>query len=267
MTERLAKLSDLKSWLNVTTTDSDALLGRLLDASSQFVLSYINRPTFALTTYTQNFRGNGKESTLLRAWPVVSITSVGVSNIDVAEASFNNKGFPTSSGFSLSDFRDAPQSVELYGYCFYFKQPCRIVYEAGYQGTQSFVIPASPYQLSPNDPGTWIGAIDVVKAGVTMTQVTGTPTTGQYAVDSVGQYTFAAADTGQAVDIVFSYAPLDISQAVIELSGEWLKRKDRIGLVSKGLAGGVSENISFSRRDMNETVHSILQPYCSVVPA
>jgi hypothetical protein len=266
MTERLAKLADLKTWLSVTTDASDGLLGRLLDAASQFVLSYINRPTFALTLYTQNFRGNGKEVVLLRSWPVIEVISVGLSNLPVPQAVFNNTGFPTTSGYSLSDFRDAPQSVELYGYCFYFKQPCRIVYTAGYQGTDSLVIPASPFKLSPNDPGCWIADGGVQKAGVDMVKVTGTPTTGQYAVDAIGEYLFAAADVGQPVNITFSYAPLDISQAVIELAGEWLKRKDRIGIVSKGLAGGISENISFSRKDMNETVNTILQLYCSVVP-
>jgi hypothetical protein len=99
-----------------------------------------------------------------------------------------------------------------------------------------------------------------------MTRVTGTPTAGQYKVDDEGVYTFAAADTAAEVVISFGYAPYDIGQAVVELVGEFMKRKDRIGIASKGLAGGVSETISFTRSDMNETVRLILQPYRSVVP-
>lgn len=74
--------------------------------------------------------------------------------------------------------------------------------------TTGAVIPASPYQLTvaPPGSGTFVRDLGVIDwNGNGMDRVSGTPTTGQYAVTVGGQYTFAAADTGKTVFVNYVY--------------------------------------------------------------
>jgi hypothetical protein len=66
MIERLTTLSQVKDYLEISGDESDATLTRLIDAASQFVLTWISRDSFGVRTYTQNFRGMGKTSAILR---------------------------------------------------------------------------------------------------------------------------------------------------------------------------------------------------------
>lgn len=64
----------------------------------------------------------------------------------------------------------------------------------------------------------------------------------------------------------YATTPADIQQACNEIVGEAFKRRDRIGQNSKSLGGGVSEVISFSTADMNQTTAAALNPYRNVAP-
>lgn len=69
-------------------------------------------------------------------------------------------------------------------------------------------IPGTPFQITVAAPnsGTFLRDLGVLDAnGVPMQRVASGPTTGQYAVSAGGQYTFAAADTGQKVYISYVY--------------------------------------------------------------
>ncbi len=57
--------------------------------------------------------------------------------------------------------------------------------------------------------------------------------------------------------------PAELTQACIELVANRYREKDRIGLVSKGLAG---ETITFSMKDMPNDVRTVLQNYKKVAP-
>jgi hypothetical protein len=80
--------------------------------------------------------------------------------------------------------------------------------EGVYIDTVGEAIPAStPYTITPSPPGsgTFAGDLGVLDSNQNpMTCVSGTPTTGQYAVAS-GVYTFAAADEGKTVFINYAY--------------------------------------------------------------
>jgi hypothetical protein len=67
-------------------------------------------------------------------------------------------------------------------------------------------IGATPYQLTAAHSATWSVDLGVKYAatGVGLTEVASSPTTGQYSV-AAGVYTFAAADTGKAVLISYTY--------------------------------------------------------------
>lgn len=71
-------------------------------------------------------------------------------------------------------------------------------------------IPASPYTLtvSPPNTGDFVSDLGVMNAetGIQLTRVAGAPATGEYSVDGDGVYTFAAADTGDAVKISYEYS-------------------------------------------------------------
>ncbi|MEP7299158.1 MAG: head-tail connector protein [Burkholderiales bacterium] len=70
-------------------------------------------------------------------------------------------------------------------------------------------------------------------------------------------------------NVVISYTagyasvPADIEQACCELVGLRYKERDRIGFVSKTLAG---ETVTFSTKDMSASIKTTLQGYKAVVP-
>jgi hypothetical protein len=264
MTERLTTLAAVKDWLDITTDDSDKQLTRLIDAASQFVLNLLNRDSFQVRSYIQNFRGNGKTTMLLRNWPIVTIGSVGVGGSFVSASTIGNAGLP-GSGYTISDIRSAPQSIDLYGSHFWLGAPSQISYTAGFRTTDTYVIPdENPIEYAPQSGGQWSLDLGVTLDGVAAMKVAGIPVAGQYAVDEWGTYSFANADNGKTAVISYDYTPFDVSWAVTELIGEWYKRKDRIGLLSKTLGG--QETVTFSQKDMNDSIRGSLQPYMNVVP-
>jgi hypothetical protein len=261
--ERLTTLSAVKDYLGIPedNTDSDRFLTRLIDAASQFVLNWVDRDSFGVRSFTQNFNGNGKSSVLLANWPVQTVTSVGTGGSFVPASVFNSAGYP-SSGYAMSDKRFGPQTLDLYG--FGFGGPTQVIYTAGFRTTETDVIPATPFQVTPVTDGRWIADIKTTIDGVDAVKVAADPVAGQYSIDGWGVYTFAAADEGKTAVITYDYAPFDVSFAVDELIGEWYKRKDRIGVLSRTLGG--QETITFSQKDMSDSIKSVLQPYCNVVP-
>jgi hypothetical protein len=263
MTERLTTLAAIKDYLGITDDSSDSFLDRLNVAASQFVLTWIDRDSFGVRTYTQNFRGNGKSSALLRSWPALSVISVGVGGSFVPASPVGNAGLP-GSGYNLSDIRFGPQSLDLYGYSFWSGAPSQVVYEAGFRTSQTSIIPATPFQIAPTTDGQWIADVKVIIDGIDATKVSADPVAGEYSVDDSGLYTFAGTDTTKEAITTYDYVPFDVSFAVTELIGEWYKRKDRIGIISKTLGG--QETVTFSQKDMGESIRSVLQPYMNVVP-
>jgi hypothetical protein len=263
MTERLTTLAQVKDYLGIDTDESDTFLTRLVDAASQFVITWIGRDSFGVRSYTQNFRGNGRSSTMLFNWPVQSVTSVGIAGSAVAASVMGNYGNP-GSGYVVSDVRFGQQQVHLYGYSFWQGAPSQVIYTAGFRTSQAAVIPATPFQVTPTESGQWIADIAVTIDGVVAVKVTADPIIGEYSVDDWGTYTFADADSTKTAVITYDYAPFDVSFAVTELIGEWYKRKDRIGILSKTLGG--QETVTFSQKDMSDSIRCVLQPYANVVP-
>lgn len=265
MTERLITLEALKKFLGIDTDSSDQLLMLVLNAASQFALNYMNRDSMGAREYTENFRGNGKDTTLLRNWPVLSVTSVGIAGSFIPASVIGTAGLP-GSGYTISDPRSAPQSINLYGHHFYYRAPSQVVYRAGYEATQSFVLVVadSKIEVTTSVGGQWIYDVGVTIDGVVATKVDATPAAGEYSVSEWGVYTFNVADAGKTAVITFAYAPYDISLGVLEMAGEWWKRRDRLGVLSKNLGG--QEAVTFSTAEMSDAVRAYLQPYRNVIP-
>lgn len=269
MTERLTTLSAVKQWLKIDTDGSDELLIRGIDSASRFILGWLGRDSISGRNYIQNCTGTGSGSMMLRNWPVISVSSVGIAGASIPGSILGTAGMP-GSGWTLSDPRMAAQFINLYGHLFYYRAPCQIVYRAGYEGTESFVIPTVandvPFVLvTPNNLGQWVEDEGVEINGVAAVKVAASPTTGQYAVSEWGEYSFAKADSGKTAIIAYGYAPWDLADAVAQMVGLWFKRADRIGIQSKSLSGGVSESVTFSTANMDDAVKQVLQLYQNVV--
>lgn len=263
MTERLTTLAAVKELLNINSNDSDDRLIQIIDAVSQFILAYTSIPSFRRTQYTQNFKGTGKASALLRAWPVLSVTTVATGGTLVPASSFTN--YMPSSGYYLSDPRYGMQSIEMVGYAFLQGVPSTVIYESGWETSQSGNIPdASPYTVTPTESGTWSQDLGVTINGAAATPVAADPAAGEYSVGEWGEYTFSADDAGAAYVISYSYTPPAVSLAAQQIVAEWFKKKDRIGLLSKTLGG--QETITFSTADMDAASKSMLQPFVNVAP-
>jgi len=264
MTERLTTLSQVKDWLGIDNDNSDSSLSRLIDAASQHTLNYLDRQGFGAADHTQNFSGNGKTGMLLRNWPVLSIESVGVGGRLIPEATLGVGGLP-SRGYRISDPRNAPQSIDLHGYRFDYRCPCQVIYRAGFESSQSFTLVDTDGSVTaqPSLGGQWVSDKGVTLDGTDASAVEGDPSSGEYSVIE-GLYTFNTSDAGKEAIISYVYVPTTVSFAVTEMIGEWYARKDRIGVLSKTLGG--QETVTFSDKDMNESIRSSLQHYRNVIP-
>jgi hypothetical protein len=260
-TERLTTLAAVKDWLNIDGDGSDTTLTRLIDAASQFVLLYLNRDSFRRATYTQNFKGYGSPAVLLKNWPILAVTSVGVNGSLVPASTFNN-GMP-SQGYYVSDPGPGPQTLNLMGRDFPRGLVSQVIYEAGFETTSPFTVGTDNLTFTPSSQ-VWNSDLGVSINGSEATKVDADPAAGEYAVDEWGTYTFSADDDGLTAIVAYSYTPAAVAQGTVEIIGEWFKRKDRIGVLSKTLGG--QETVTFSQQDMNSSVRSMLQPFRNVVP-
>jgi hypothetical protein len=81
----------------------------------------------------------------------------------------------------------------------------------------------------------------------------------------VNGYRFPRGYNNITISYTAGYAtiPFDIEQACIELCALRYRERDRIGQVSKSLAGEV---VAFSQKDMSDDIKTLLQQYKRVVP-
>lgn len=226
------------------------------------------RPTLLSRSCVDRRDGSGTQSFLLKQWPVTSIESVTVSGAVLPAATTDiNQGWRCNLWDGTGP--GSPTTVELGGgYSFtQGSMNVEVAYTAGYPILlEPHVIPATPFLVVVDGPkGPWAGNLAVTTAaGDPMTLVTGTPTTGQYALGTLaGTYQFAAADTLDSVLISYSYTPWDINLVATEWVAERYSYKDRIGQRSKSLGG--QETISWDLDGIPAYVRDAIRPYVSVI--
>lgn len=276
MIQNLTTLIAAREWCGVpvNTTTDDGLLARLIPAASRLVYGFLGRPSLLSRTLTERYNGPGGTRLMLREWPVTAVSAVTVDNVAIAAAANPGLGLPAPNGFLLEPWDGTPpgrpQSIDLFGWGFARgRQNVSVTRTAGYLvAAEPQTIPGDPYALKVDAPfGPWAadGGVAFV-GGTALALVTGTPVAGQYALpaDLSGTYQFAAADTGKAVLLSYSFIPADVFQAATELVGERYAYKGRIGHVSKSLGG--QETMSYSLKDMPDAMKLMLQPYRNVIP-
>jgi len=255
----LTTLANAKSWLAVSTTNDDALLSRLITASSQYIQSWLNR-TFAVASQTEVRNGTGTQTMMFGDYPVVSVQSVVVNGTNVPAS---------SDGISAGYVFDA-KTIYLIGYVFPMgMQNVKITYTHGYQRTaEASSIPSAPVYAVPVSSLQFPWASDVgiaFAAGGSLAKVSGTPSASQYSISQVSgdwTYTFAAADAGKAIAITYAYTPQEIEQACIEIVSLRYRERSRIGENSKSIGG---ETVSYTVKDFPDSVKTILNNYRRVI--
>ena len=283
----LTYLNTVKAYLNISTTNSDALLTRLISAMSVMALSYMQRPDLTLQTFIEYQNGTGGARMMLRNWPVQSVTSIQISQASYTSGGsmFGESGLISppqtipaqaswgQSGYFLDpadgEVAGRPQNIVLAGYNFpRGNANVMVTYKAGYCIlNEPQTIPASAsYVLNPLVPrGTFSQDNGVSYAnGTAFTLTTGTPTQGQYVVSlntQSGQatYTFAAADANAAVFLNYSFIPADLENAVVDMVGERFKYMARIGEASHGVGG--QETTSFIVKALTDFDKMALENY------
>ena len=159
----LVQLADLKSWLDIQSSDEDALLGRLITQVSRAVLTHIDRPMVLPASYVETRDGDGTSALVLREWPVAQVTSCAVNGSAIASAAALAPGGALASGFVLEPPQVAPpgtmQKLALRGMCFLpGVQNVAIAYRAGYQvsGETALIPFGAPYEIVAQAPyGDW----------------------------------------------------------------------------------------------------------------
>jgi hypothetical protein len=267
----LVSLNDLTSWLDISGTNDDALLGTLITQISRAILNVIDRPAILPQAYTETYDGRDDVSIMLRQWPVTGISSCVVDGVVIPPSPPLLANAPAQTGYVLDSTSIAPpgvmQRLSLRGYLFTCGlQNVTVSYSAGYQITsESAVVPSTtPYTVLAMGPyGDWASDVSVTYSnGVPLAAVTGTPTAGQYSVAD-GVYNFAPADAGAPVLLTYGYVPTDLASCCIDWAAERYAYRSRIGQHSKSLGG--QETMAYIVKDIPDFVRTALAPYRRVI--
>lgn len=124
----LTTLANVKAYLSppLTTTNDDALLARLITASSGFIQAWLNR-TIAQSDYAEMRNGAGGMRLFLRNRPVVAVASLMIDGIAIARSGPP----PNAAGYLFDD-----SSLYLVGHVFAKgMQNVVVQYTAGYAVT------------------------------------------------------------------------------------------------------------------------------------
>jgi uncharacterized phiE125 gp8 family phage protein len=128
----LTTLDNVKQYLEITSTNSDALLSRMITAASAFITSWLSR-NFIQATYTETYNGSGSTTQLLRQTPIVSVSSLVVNTITVPPSPDG-----VQAGYVFDDMALYLIGMSTYGWSYpvyYFprgKQNIKVTYTAGY---------------------------------------------------------------------------------------------------------------------------------------
>ena len=289
----LTCLANVKTWLELTSSTDDNLLTGMINAFSDAIMSYLERPSLAVTQFTEYRNGVGNQKMMLRNWPAISVSSLMIS-----QASYGYGG----SMFGQSGLQSPPQTIPAqpsWGQPGYFLDPwdgtaagvpqnlvlsgyyyprgnsnIQIVYKAGYGITgEAHTIPGSvAYTVSPNCPtGPFLADNGPTYANGTAFSLvaTLTGTAGQYTLTvnsttGIATYTFNAADASAAILLNYSFVPASVERACIQWIGEQYSYRKRIGQVTRSMGG--QETASYSQKDMPDFIAQILKPYAKLFP-
>ena len=104
----LVSLADLKTWLDLASTDDDALLGRLITQVSRATLGFLDRGNILPARIVETRDGRNDTEIVLRQWPVTSIVALSIDGAAIAPAPPLVAGSPHRSGYLVEAAEPAP---------------------------------------------------------------------------------------------------------------------------------------------------------------
>jgi hypothetical protein len=275
----LATLPDVKSWLGVVPSESDATIARLITATSRAILAKLNRPSILPMVWTDRYDARvGMRRIVLRNWPVISVSSVeiGPTLTSALNPQMTTPPSPTTFADYIIDtdpYNGMPPGAPI-GLSFvsdpsyfsvYKQQSIAVTYTAGYQDTAEISIPANGAPISPTpNYGRWASDMGVVNLQTGEPFVAAAASnaplpSGEYVVSPTGVYTFSPADATTPMKLTFGYVPMDLVQACVEATAQRFSASTRIGVRSKSLGG--QESVSYDMAAIPAAVMDAIQPY------
>ncbi len=125
----LTTLANAKQWIGITGSTDDAMLTRLVSASSDYITMWLGRD-ITLQTYNSYRDGIPGNIMVLRNYPVVSVSTVTIDGNVVPAAVYPSVGASPSPGFIFDNY-----SIMLVGGVYAFTRGFQNVYfsyQAGY---------------------------------------------------------------------------------------------------------------------------------------
>lgn len=271
----LATLGELKDWLkapSVTFTNTDdAFLGKLISRVSSIIMDYVSMSDIVKRSVRETRNGTGSIGIMLREWPVLSVSNVLSSGVNIpASQTTQDSGFILEPRSPATQGAGQPQMLMTRGYGFPPGVGNIIVdYVAGYVIDNERHTISDEYTVIATQPaGTWARAEAVTYAatGVALVNVPSAPGPGQYAIDAStpGKYLFNSLDEEAEILLEYSYVPNALTQACIEWVSERYSYRTRVGQLSR--AQGGQETVSFSLKDMPDFIRMALQSFVRVTP-
>src|SRR5271168_3099923 len=227
------------TWMAAAPVLPSAILSQLITSMTGMIYGKLNRARLYSQTFTRVFDGVGNMQLVLPDYPVTSIVSVQVGQCLVppsvlpasgtAQPQGTNPGYGWRCPLWAGNIPGENAVLEFQGGYFPLgAQNVKITYVAGYLvSAEPWTVPAAtPWQVTVlQQEGVWSRDNGVVYAtsGASLVPVASAPTVGQYIPPpdaTPGLYTFAAADTGAAILISYSFIPSPLEEACIQMVAE-----------------------------------------------
>jgi hypothetical protein len=267
----LTSLAAVKAWIGSVGTGmtSDAILSSLITSTSQQILTHLGRGSLLPVSYSEVRDGFWpRREIMLRRWPVIEIESISIDGVLIPPAPPLVAGATRQTGWTMEQVDPFPPGRQT---TVYFRNLTRghdpqgtfIQYTAGYQQTESWTVPASPFAITLSEPlGAWASDAGVVYSlsGLPLTPVAANPANGQYSVAG-GVYTFSPEDVYSEAQISYGYVPSALAEACTSAVGDRYAYRQRIGINSKALAG--QETTTFAANALSMHVKSAIDPFRS----
>jgi hypothetical protein len=261
----LTTVAAVKSYLGLTSSNQDILIGQIIARESAFVEQWTGRTFPSVTRTSKRLNGTGTTRLVLPDGPILSVSALSIFGTAIAESPDG-----VQAGFVFDDTcLYLVGGIAGIGWGDRFPTQHQSVvcsWVAGYQESETDFVPTgNTPTLTPTMGGTAATVVSVTDetTDAVLTQVGAAPLAGEYSF-SDGTFTFNSAQYNDSVTMSYYYVPAAVEQAVSEMIALDLQQRNNVGVTSKSLAG---ESISYERRGMTESAKEMLMPYKRMVVA
>ncbi len=95
-TNALTTLSTVKSELNLSSSTDDTYLERVIEAVSEAIIDYLDRPIVFASSITENITGSGGMYLVVTRYPITSVTSVSYDGTALDTDTYDATGWASS---------------------------------------------------------------------------------------------------------------------------------------------------------------------------